>query len=504
MKLIKRLNIEYFVIGHDDKLITPLLEWRQDSSAPCTNYGGGCLRYPIARLQRKDTDLGLNFYVMLHIYNNAGHSIAIQTPDFVIPSTYPPGKAQVIDLDPANVLDANTSLTRLTDVNAHLSQNTVCAAWIGFKHHENVTLEFGVGTTMGSDDIYPYAAINNSEYHCVTSHTFPVDVQLFVSIRASCSGGRTISSSDGVTIYNKHSILNNLKVKVGSACIESKPMFQINGTVTGRNVGLSVGGNYLLILVGKNVSDTVNFFRKLDVYIKQIKSDENQTQITFQPRVEDIFLHCLFNASQDETYFAELHNCEEHLSAMVEGESLTAYWNRHSQDFTYEAAVIQLVCSNSSDDACIKYLTPFVSTSDNAVNFSSMHIQPGEIYYVGVRPCLNSRCLNTVLSTEIHVEPKRMELKIAEANALAMDKNCLNVTIKVDHIKGINISFYQWSLATKIGNSKSISSIGQWSQILVDESKGLTSKVNLILFYPCRCMSNSETITCSNSFTRIT
>ena len=465
MKLRKWLNIEYFVVGHDDKLITPLLEWRHDSSVQCANYCGGCLRYPISKLQRKDTDLGLNFYVMLHIYNNAGHSIAIKTPDFVIPSTYPPGKAQVMDLDPANILDPNTSIIRLTDVNAHLSQNTVCAAWSGFKHHENVTLEFGVGTTMGSDDIYLYTTINNSEYHCVTSHKLPVDVQLFVSIRASCSGGRTISSSDGVTIYNKHSILNDLKVKVGSACIESKPMFQINGTFTGRNVRLSVGGNYLLILLGKNVSDTEEKFQKLDVYIKHIKNDENKMQITFQPRVEDIFLHSLFNASQDETYFAELHNCEEHLSAMVEGDPLTAYWNMHSQEITYEAAVIQLVCSNSSGDACIKYMTPFVSVSDNAVDFSSMHIRPGEIYYVGVRPCLNSHCLDTVQSTGIYVEPKRMELNIVEADALTTDKNCLNVTIKVDHITGINISFYQWSLAAKIGNSISISSIGQWRQI---------------------------------------
>ena len=480
MKLIKWLNIQYFLIGHDGKLITPLLEWRQDSSAPCTDYGGGCLRYPIARLQRKDTDLGLNFYVQLHIYNNAGHSIAIKTADFVIPSTYPPGKAQVMDLDPANVLDANTSRNRLTDVNTHLSQNSVCAAWNGFKHHENVSLEFGVGTTKGSDDIYPYAPIKNSEYHCITSNKLPVDERLFVTIRASCSGGRTMSSSDGVKLYNKDSILNNLKIKIGSQCTESKPMFRTNGTVTERYSQLSVGGTYMLSLIGRNVSDIVENFRKFDVYIEHIHINGNQTQITFQPLREDIYLKSLLNSSQGENYVAELYYCDEHLSAVVEGESLIAHWNKLSPEFTYEAAMIQFVCSNSSDDACIKYLTPFVSYSDNAVNFSSMHVQPGEIYYVGVRPCLNYRCLDTVLSTGINVESKHMELNIAEANAFAIDQNCLNVTINVDHIQitGINISFYQWSLATKIGHSKSISSIGQWRQILIDKSNEFTSKVN--------------------------
>ena len=415
---------------------------------------------------------------MLNIYNNAGYSITVKTPEFMIPSTYPPGKAQVMDLDPENVNDANISGIRYTDVNVHLLPYKICAAWWGFKHHENVTLEFGVGSSKGTDDLYSFSAINDSKYHCVTSQQLPINKQLYVSIRASCSGGVTISSSDGVIIFNKASVLKDLKVKGGLACTEFKPLCQRNGTVTEGNGRLSVGRNYMLEIVSTNNSDILGNFQQLDVHIKQINIDGNQTQISFQPIAEDIVLQSLFNTSQGYMYSTALFDCHENPSAILEGETLTAHWNRYSQELAYEAAVIQHVCSNSSDLACTKYLTPFESTVDNAVNFSLMHVKPGEIYYIGVRPCLNTRCLDTVLSTGIGVEPKHIELTILEATALTVDPNCVNITVAFDLLRDINISFYQWSLAMKIGNAQSMSTIGQWRMILLDGSDGLTSKVS--------------------------
>ena len=421
---------------------------------------------------------------MLHIYNNAGHSLTVKTPDFVIPSTYPPGNARVMDLDPADIHNANTSRMRYTDIHEHLSPNEVCASWTGFKHHENVTLEFGVGSSMGTGDLYSFSVITDSEYHCVTSGKLPNDKQLFVSIRASSTGGTTISSSDGVIIFNKDSVLKDLRVKAGPACMELTPLFQSNGTITERNYRLSVGGNYMLEVFGTNISDILNNFRKLDVHIKQVNTDGNQTHISFQPVVEGIILQSLFNTSQGDIYYIALYDCDENLSAILEGEPLTAHWNRYSQEFEYEAAVIQYVCSNFSDLACTKYLTPFESTVVNTVNFSSIHIKPGETYFVGVRPCLNSRCLDTLLSTGIRVEPKltELELTISEATTLTVDPNCVNITIAFDLLKDINISFYQWSLAMKIGNSKSMSTIGQWRKILPDGSDGFISKVSRLSF----------------------
>ena len=385
-----------------------------------------------------------------------------------------------MDLDPENVNYANISRIRYTDVNAHLSPYKICAAWWGFKHHENVALEFGVGSSKGSDDLYSFSAINDSKYHCVTSQQLPINKHLYVSIRASCSGGVTISSSDGVIIFNKVSVLKDLKVKGGPACTEFKPLCQRNGTVTEGNGRLSVGRNYMLEIVSTNNSDILGNFRQLDVHIKQINTDGNQTQISFQPIAEDIVLQNLFNTSQGYMYSTALYDCHENPSAILEGESLTAHWNRHSQEFEYEAAVIQHVCLNSSDFACTKYLTPFVSTVDNTVNFSSIHAKSREIYYVGVRSCLNSRCLDTVLSTGIVFEPKLTELTIPEATAVTVDPNCVNITIAFDLLKDINISFYQWSLAMKIGNSKSMSTIGQWRSILKHKSDGLTSKVSFL------------------------
>ena len=475
-----------FVLGHDGKIVTPLLEWRHDSSTPCSNFDGGCFRYPVSKLQKKDTDLGLKFYVILHVYNNAGHSISLTTPAFVISSTYPPGQARVLDLDPENIIDANSTRDRLMDVNSHLSQNTVCTAWSGFQHHENLILEIGVGTEKGSDDIYTYTSINGSEYHCITSDKLPVDSKLFVSVQATCTGGNTISSSDGVVIYSRDSILKRFSVMDGPACTEFKPMLQTNGTAKESDLTrprILVGRTYMLRLVGKNPSDIATNFPVKDILVKHISIDDNHTDITFQPLIEDLFKHRHFNNSNDDIDLAELYDCEEDISAIVEDGSLRAHWQRHSQDFTYEAAAIQLVCQNSSDDACIKYLTPFISVSGHEVSFSSVHLQPGDTYFVGVRPCLNSRCINTFFSTGVYVEPKLIQLEITAASAFKEDGNCLNVTVLFDLISVANISFYQWSLATNVGNSKIISLIGQWKSLLADKSEGPTMMVSYAIYW---------------------
>ena len=476
----------FFCIGHDDKTITPLLEWRQDSSIPCSRFDGGCLRYPISKLQKKDTDLGLNFYVILHIYNNAGHSLTLKTPEFGIPATYPPGQARVFDLDLEAIINANITRDRPIEVNSHLSENTVCAAWSGFKHHENLILEIGVGTAKGFDDIYMFSTINNSDYHCITSDKLPFDSKMFVSVRASCSGGSIISSSDGVIIYNRHIILRSFKVMDGPACTESKPVLITNRTITESDImrlRLIVGQTYMLRLNGKNLSNIVSYFHQNDLHVKNINIVDYQTQLVFQPLIEDIFLHSLSNTSLGDIYLVELYNCEEDISAVVKGSSLIAHWKRHSEDFTYEAAAIQLICTNSSKDTCIKYLTPFISVTDNEVNISSVHLQEGDTYFVGVRPCLNSQCLDTVLSTGVNIEPEGIELCINEANAFTEDgnSNCLNVTVMFDLISVVNISFYQWSLSTNIGNSNTMSLIGQWKSILSDESEGSATKVSVIL-----------------------
>ena len=423
--------------------------------------------------------------MILHIYNNAGYSTTLKTPEFVIPSTYPPGQARVIDLDPENIFDMNNTRDRLIDVSSHLSQNTVCAAWSGFKHNENLILEIGVGTKKGSDDIYIYSAINDSEYHCITSDKLPIDSMMFVSVRASCSGGRTISSSDGVTIYNRASILTSFRVMDGPACTESKRVLLLtNGHNTENDLmrlRLIVGQTYMLRLVGQNLSNIVANLHQNDFRVKHINIVDNQAQIAFQPLIEDIVLYSLTNTSHDDIYLAELYNCEQNISAIVKGGSLKAHWKSHSQDFTYELAAIQLVCSNVSNDACIKYLAPFISVSGNEVDILSVQLQQGHTYFVGVRPCLNSRCLDIVLSTGVNVEPEGIELDITEANAFTQDGNCSNVTVMFDLISIANISFYQWSLATKIGNSNTVSLIGQWKSILVDESEGFTTKVNFII-----------------------
>ena len=438
------------------------MDWRLDTASTCPEFTGGCIKYPISKLQKQDTALGLNFYVTMYVYNVAGHFVIARTPEFTIPSSYPPSHAVIIDLDPVDVDSGNK------DIDAHFTLNTVCAKWYGFNHHENITMRFGVGTVKGLDNIINFKTISDTNVHCFVSSAIPESLHVFVSLRATSSGGSTISSSDGIMIYNSSRVLEQLIIYDGPIC------FVPSHLVSTRNHSmeeyfvfaepLHTGKTYTLRILGDALAENEVFVQSQDIHVKNIFFGHNQHDIIFEPFTENPLFS--FSESINGGISTLLYNCEDDLSATTVNNFILAHWRGISDQFTFETAVVKLHCLDTSDDDCIDYQSPFSSTNGKTWSEHDVSLQTYETYYVAVKPCLNSVCLKSKLSSGVVIEPESPIIDIMQSEIELASSNCSRVRIIWQRFTYINVPVYQWSIATVIGMTAQTSAIVQWRNAL--------------------------------------
>ena len=445
------------------------MEWRLEFADLCLPFTGGCFRYSLSTLQKQDTDVGLMFYVIMHVYNNAGHFITLKTLDFSLPSAYPPGQVIVTDIDPVDATDSNLIGGAAVDIDAHFTNNTACLSWTGFVHHEDVTLEFGIGSLQGLDDIYNFTHVNNSGLQCITSSNIPSGMRIFTSLRAMSTGGSTISSSDGLIIYNVNSVMNELVVFDGPECFKenndlTKTTSSLDETLI-LEQPLAIGKTYSLRILSQNIPDAYTNASALGIHMKQIINDSKHTDLIFRPfhEIQNLPLPTALNWS-DSNITAQLYACEEDVTAVKSKGFLEGHWHGLSNHFTYETAVITLRCLDTSDEACYEYQTPFSAVNGNTALISNLTLLPESTYYVGVRPCLNGNCLRTKLSSGVYIEPDEVIINIRKSE-MSSTAECTNVIIEWDKLSNLNVSFYQWSVTAGIGKTKSPSTIERWHTV---------------------------------------
>ena len=408
-------------------------------------------------LQKQDTDLGLAFYFNMYVYNNAGHFVLAKTPEFSIPSPYPPAQAVVIDLDPENV-DNDAK-----DVDAHFKLETVCAKWYGFHHPEDIAIEFGVGTRKGLDDIINFKTINFTNTFCLVSSAIPESLHVFVTLRATSSGGSTISSSDGTTIYNSSLVLEQLMVNDGPDCfIPSHLVSALNHSNEEYFVfaeQLKIGKTYTLLIFGDALPGNDDSVQSPDVRATNIVVDHKQHHFIFTPFTEYPRFFIAGTVNGDIT--TELYDCEDDLSATSVNHSIFAHWRSISDHLTFETAVVKLHCLDTLDDDCLDYQSPFLSPNGPTSSEHIVSLQIYESYYVAVKPCLNSVCLRAKLSSGVTIEPENLIIDITQsAVELTPSLNCSHVRIKWQKLIFIHAPIYQWSVATRVGSETS--SVIKW------------------------------------------
>ena len=466
-------------IGHNDTSVTALIEWQKQFSESCTGFSGGCFKYPLVEMQKLDTDLGLPFYITLHVFNKAGHAVTVRTEEFTLPSMHAPAKTIIFDINPESVNDTSSLDLSTEDIDAHFSTHRLCAEWNEFSHHGDIQLAFGAGTAIGQDDVYAFTEIGTVNKYCVTSLNIPLDVKIFVSIRATSTGGVTVSSSDGVIIHNETRVLEQLNVLDGPRCIT--PNQSLGETVYGPDKlmtivpGLREGIVYTLRLVGQNLRRPDVEIQNFNFHVERILDDsDDHTDIIFQPYSDtnELVLPPLANTDANATT-VYVYDCVDDIPTQMNKVSLEAHWSGVSEYFTYETAAIKSVCNNNSDE-CIEFLAPYTESFGNEVIISGLSLDVFGTYHVAVRPCLNSKCLNASLSTGVSVglNHGNDRVQITKATLVDTAKDCSDINIIWEPL--YHNSFYKWTVMAKVGMSKTHTSLIPWQLKSTESSNTLT------------------------------
>ncbi|KAK3103998.1 hypothetical protein FSP39_023536 [Pinctada imbricata] len=287
---------------------TPIHEWRlHDSRKLCINEHEECINYPIVKLQSMDSQAGLSFFFHFQVFNKAGHSCVFNSESFKLPSIFDPGHAKVID-----IFHNESSGAESTDTDVIFDSSKFCIQYSGLREHENVTLSLGLGSDKLLDDVLPFRLLNSSKPArtiCIRLNdtTLRRNTKYYATLKAECTGGLTLSSSDGfyvmddeflkasISLYNGHSCFDDLRSSHISAHSDTK------GVLTFAD-NLSVGHLYTLVSSGDILNITSN-----DVLIQSTTNNKAEfVPMKENPHIvinKNISLAELYACVQDETIF---------------------------------------------------------------------------------------------------------------------------------------------------------------------------------------------------------
>lgn len=424
------------IIEHDGVKMNAPMEWRNDAFLPCPNFTGGCFMYPLRRLQKQDTDLGLLFYFVMHVFNKAGHFTTIKTDSFQLPSMFPPGHGLVFDLDPSLVDETGK------DVDVHFTQEMLCSHWSGFLHHESVVLEFGVGTSNHSDDVLAFQTIPSVTSYCSHNKTFRYGTRYYVLIRATCSGGSTISSSNGVLIINETSIKSELEVNIGIHPINTQSIqesFVISNSPFKLRFSkaLDVGEAYLLLF---SDNFTIRSLNSTDGIV-QIE-EGNYIFISFIP-FPVINLQPLINNTT-----VTVKVTKRMSTAFIQDtDRLFIYWK---MDLPFLLSVsVGMYAMNASASSSSLFI-PFEHPVSSAFHkFENLSLQQGIPYQVGLQICSTAVCVEPKLSDLFYIDTKPTSAEIIDAVLTPLNPTeCINIQLQwkwKHHTQ--HVRFFQWNLA---------------------------------------------------------
>ena len=418
-----------------------MFEWNLGTSFPCPGYGGGCFKYPINRLQKHDNDLGLSFYINIHVYNNAGHFITVPTDTFKIPSAYPPGHGIVVDVDPEH-----ESLTY--DTKIHFTPHTLCLRGYGFKHSESVEIQVGIGSNNSTDNVVPYSALNHSSgYHCIYSSKIEFQQTYFALVKASCTGGFTVSASNGIVVLNRTMLLVSLVVNLGEKCSANK-LFHSNHTVstisnTTMTFAADVGKRYKLSFIRGSIASVVSTEGIIE---RDTEGNNNTFFVSFVPNP---VISLSSSRAANQTVEILIHKCP-YMKYMIRRNSVSAHWfyrNHLSYGLTFEIAILKM--KTIAGNITFVPFKEYESASDRySHTFFNIDFELDKSYKLAVKQCTKAMCLDPVISDtfEVSVPPRPGRILMSQIIKDA-NNSCTRINLQWENFKSDNsIIFYQWAV----------------------------------------------------------
>ncbi|XP_071081006.1 uncharacterized protein [Haliotis cracherodii] len=424
----------------DEDYVTPILQSPSGASQMCKAEGhAGCIQYPLVPLQHQDSELGKTCLFELYVYNSAGHFTTVRTGSIRLPSLFPPGPAVVVDVDPSDV-------DSLIDVDFH-QQYSACAHWSGFKHHRNVTFEIGLGSSAGMDDVVEFTGVTRLDTltACINSSSLKLFARYFTSIRAKCSGGGTVSSSDGFMIVDD--IPHSISVNDGPGCELNEEIWVnyldlhnlshhmiVNVTF---DKPLHLGHHYSTVL--RNITTFKGFtFLSDDVFTTGSNVVDNSTyQVQFFPLTTNPkFQLSVSNGSSLNIY---MYRCVQDVDYMVSTTSYTLHWESNSKYMKlathYHLELLERTCNNESSETCVNIIrATTVKAGRGIAHLINLNLKTGQHYLASVSPCFGHICLSSELSDGVMLSGIP---DIGNIISLIQDDTgaCTNISIEVASIE---------------------------------------------------------------------
>ena len=427
------------------------------------NGFAGCIQYPLHHLQKHDSENSLHFFFELYIYNTAGHFTMVKTKTFTLPSRFPPGNATVFDLNPDNQ-------EIQTDVDFHAASQQACVYWNGFYHHRNVTLYVGIGHKPHLDDVVQFAKVEQNPV-CINSSALRSNKKYFTSVKAECSGGTTVSSSDGFVIINDDNEQYSVNVYDGNPCRDNEiltgilhPLTQ-NNTLYGFKIErLVVGIEHTLVITSSYINFvSAGISSHSALIIGKYTTGRSVSFIPVVPDPELILDKHLFTPANIQGFVRQCINDIDFQSSTFQ---YPMHWNMNGvveQHVTHFAISInEIVCNNMSDYCISEMASTTVPGRLRNYTWTRLSLTHNSFTKASIQPCFENICFNSKFSNGVRVIQKPSIVSLAaEIGNEDKSLNCTRVSVNIDAACDESNSpvMFQWYLAKQRVGHKKITSV---------------------------------------------
>ena len=464
--------ISSMITGSGDKFYTPMLQVPPGQRCPRQEMFD-CVHYPLHKLQRQDEEKGLSFYFELYVHNIVGHFTTVRSDLFTLPSRYVPGHGTVLDIEPSKYVSnklANDNRP-INDIKVHFVANVLCATWSGFYHHQDVQFEVGIGTNKNTDNVIRFSSVsseNNS--HCFNSSTLLNDIQYFFLVKATCSAGSVIVSSDGVTILDRHKAAKEIKSYIGYTCenaaselLETMQNMTNNEQVFKSTTKLDIGYAYTLEIYPGTASD-IGISSDDVLWLEDIRIEGTYFRREFRSLKDYPSFAVMQNSttSLDNATTVRILHCSQRILAHSSAQTLSAFWTINPPvSGLVDSLHVSLIRNNCKepnflipDKHCTSEAARVRRTpADHNVTFSHLALIDQTYYSVKIQGCFGSVCLPSMFSRPVVVQYLPPSLSITQASIQRIEDKSVEVLLKwkpSDCLTQDNTTasaMYEWTLA---------------------------------------------------------
>lgn len=429
-----------FILGTDSKFVTPFLQHYNSTLCPRSNMVD-CIIYPVKQLHRSKTENSLNYMVEITVKNKAGHMATTKTKPFRVPSQVPPSRGIVFDTTEMS--------SELSDLDYVLHQSKLCVKWNGFTHHRNITFEVGVGTTTGKDNVIHYTPTSATDKLCFDTNIFQPFVKYYSSVRARCSGGETVVSSDGIQYIDEKYFASNFYLRDGKGCSPDRLQTSIspqghprNGSNVMINDKLTIGKIYSLVF-----DITAILMNHPDVIILKTIIENNRKIVIFVAKSQTID----FTVQSNTAFNVSFYRCNLDVDTVKQTDLVAAHWNSEIDEVIRPTHyIVNLMQENKGhDDQLISMLER--SRGSSSASFENISFLDNTTYFIDVSPCFGHFCLNLTSSDGFKFNSETLSMRLKDAVLYLSEEHAhptLNATWEISSdMENPQIPLERWTLS---------------------------------------------------------